>query len=84
MPIKSFQRFTAEGSPVTTEEHVATIRNLLAALISSGAMDEFITRDLLMKEAVANAKRGVLNAKQAELTNQQRRVQRDIAKSGAR
>ncbi len=43
------------------------------------------------KHAVANAKRqervakrGVLNAKQAELANQQRRVQRDIAKSGAR
>ena len=41
------------------------------------------------KHAVANAKRqelvakrSVLNAKQAELADQQRRVQRDIAKSG--
>ena len=69
MAIKSFQQFIAEEAPGTTEEQVTTIRNLLAAIISSGAMDAFIARDLLMKEAVANAKRGVLNAKQAELAN---------------
>lgn len=152
MPIKSFQQFTAEDAPATTGEQVATIRNLLAALISSGAMDALIKRDLLMKEEIHTysakhdeeryrtrlralrhglaalltrdaqldddllrkhgitkwdrteaadpsttaakdavvtakrqelvAKRGVLNAKQAELADQQRRVQRDIAKNG--
>ncbi len=164
--MKSFARFIKEDASAdvigaSADDQVRAIRNLIAALISSGAMDAFITRDLLMKEEihtysatndeeryrrrlkelrsglvavsgsllgllkqdtqldddllrkhgitkwdkteasdpgkthakhnVANAKRqeliakrGVLNAKQAELANNQRQVQRDIAKSGAR
>ena len=154
--MKSFTRFIKEDT--RSDEQVRAIRNAIVALISSGAMDAFITRDLLMKEeihtysatndeeryrrrlqalrsglvavsgsllgllkqdtqldddllrktgitqwdkteaadpstttakhAVANAKRqelvakcSVLNAKQADLADQQRRVQWDIAKN---
>ena len=148
--MKSFTRFITEDA--SSDEQVRAIRNAIVALLSSGAMDALIKRDLLMKEeihtfslehdeeryrtrlralrhglaalltrdaqldddllrkhgitkwdttedtdpsttaakhAVVNAKRqelvakrSVLNAKQAELADQQRRVQRDIAKNG--
>ena len=148
--MKSFTRFIKEDT--RSDEQVRAIRNAIVALLSSGAMDALIKRDLLMKEeihtysaehdeeryrtrlralrhglaavltrdaqlddallrkhgitkwdtteatdpsttaakhAVVNAKRqelvakrSVLNAKQAELADQQRRIQRDIAKNG--
>ncbi len=58
MAIKSFQQFIAEEAPGTTEEQVTTIRNLLAAIISSGAMDAFIRSDLLMKKEENSILRG--------------------------
>ena len=48
--MKSFQRFVKETP--ASEEHVVAIRNMLAALIASGAWDDLIKRDLLMKEEV--------------------------------
>jgi len=52
MPMKNLSTFVREGSPANTEEQVKTLRNLLIALIASGAMDASIKKDLLMKEEI--------------------------------
>jgi len=48
--MKSFTRFIEEDA--SSDEQVRAIRNAIVALLSSGAMDALIKRDLLMKEEV--------------------------------
>ena len=46
--MKSFRRYITENA--SREEQVEAVRNLIVALIKSGAMDDYIASDLLRVE----------------------------------
>lgn len=46
--MKSFQRFVKEAT--ASDEKLASLRNMLAALVASGAFDDLIKRDLMKEE----------------------------------
>ena len=50
MPIKPFAAFSKENAPASTEEQVRAFRNLLIALIGSGALDTEIKKEFVKEE----------------------------------
>ncbi|MFM8534734.1 MAG: hypothetical protein ACKOEC_14315 [Acidimicrobiia bacterium] len=50
MPIKSFAAFSEDNAPASTEEQVRAFRNLLIALIGSGALDAEIKKEFVKEE----------------------------------
>jgi len=50
MPIKPFAAFSEDNAPASTEEQVRAFRNLLIALIGSGALDAEIKREFVKEE----------------------------------